>query len=87
MMIKVGKRNSNDFYIMLFIGESNPSPSEASPVKKKAYSIAKDKLELIQEDTLNKKIWDEILSSYENFTVSYTSQIHECKILRRNLLR
>lgn len=47
---------------------SNTSSPQLSPAKKKAYSVAKDKLDLIQEDTQNKKIWNEILSSYENVT-------------------
>lgn len=47
---------------------SNSSPIKLSPAKKKVYSIPKYKLDLIQEDFQNKKIWDEILSSYDNIT-------------------
>ncbi|CAB3979243.1 E3 ubiquitin- ligase UHRF1 [Paramuricea clavata] len=42
---------------------------QASPAKKKSYTVTSDKLALIKADTSNQKIWEEILSSYETITV------------------
>ncbi|XP_028404851.1 E3 ubiquitin-protein ligase UHRF1-like [Dendronephthya gigantea] len=46
---------------------SNTSPQH-SPAKKKAYTIANDKLALIKADTQNQKIWKDILASNDSIT-------------------
>lgn len=54
-------------FCYLLLGECD-SPQQ-SPAKKKIYSIGAQKLARIKADTRNKKIWDEILLSYETITV------------------
>ena len=55
----------NLFFCYLGVSDS----PQASPAKKKMYTIASEKLALIKADTPNQKTWDEILSSYETITV------------------
>ena len=52
-----------------FVGSSDSL--QESPAKKKVYKITSDKMDLIKADTANEKIWNEILSSFETFTVGY----------------